>query len=165
MLDYNTNDAVVVFEVSSDLKSAIKNFIKREAGKGDPGGKLAKNLYEVFNSGDKSRIDNFLNKHKTENATYLYAIGGYAHLEFITIISENIVDNYAEAFNETYESDGKVCKVTDDKEFKKIAVAALKEIDEAIDNAELPDNPFMKNVVYNAIFEIAVLKKVFEVCS
>ena len=162
MLDYNVEDVVSVFDASPNVNAAIKGFIKREVTKGDPGGKLAKSLAQVLASKDNDRITGFINKHKDENAGYLFAIGGYAHLEFITIISEQIVDNYAEDFNETYESDGTECKVTNKAEFKKIAGAALKEIDEAIDNAELPENPFMKNVVYNAIFEDAVFTKVTE---
>ena len=160
MLDYATSDVLEVFEASPNMNAALKNFVKREVTKGDPGGPIAKSLKQVLASKDTSRIEGFLNKHKEENGGYLLAIGGYAHLEFITIISEHIVDNYAESFNETFESDGTECKVTDDKEFKKIATQALDEIAEAIDNAELPKNPFMQSVVYNAIFEDAVFEKV-----
>ncbi|MCB0317598.1 MAG: hypothetical protein KDD56_02495 [Bdellovibrionales bacterium] len=161
MLDYVTDDAVKVFTASENLSAAIKNFVKREAVGDELGKKIAKNLSQALASEDSERIDGFIKKHKQDNGAYLFAIAGYAHFEFISIVSEQIVDNYADEFNKSYEIKEGEFNYLNENEFKKIASSALKDIDEAIDNAELPANPFMKNVVYNAIFDSAVLDKVF----
>lgn len=157
MLEYTAQDAYTVLKKSTNINAAIKNFIKREIRKGDPGEKFAKNLRNVLISKNEQTALDFIDGALPQFTNHLVTIACYAFPEFINNLVEEIVEKYADDFNATFEVTEDRLGYKDKAKFESIAKEAIGIIREKIKAEGMGDSPFMRNVIYLSIFEPAVI--------
>ena len=162
MSKLTTADAIEVFSRASNLNSSIKNFLKKEVRKGDELERFTKNFKSAVGSGDEARAQGFLDKYLESHAKWLLALAGYAHIDFVGAVSEKVVTQFAEDFNKTYNLDDGTLKVTDKKNFERIAKESLGIINAELKTYELENSEFMRRAVMNAIFDDRVLEQVIQ---
>ena len=160
MSTYKSTDVLNVFKRSRNINAAVKNFLKKEVKNNPELERFAKNFRSAQTSGDDARALSFIEKYLEVEPRYFLALGGYAHVDFVTKVSEAVVTNHADAFNATYELTETEVEIKNKKEFERIAKAALAQIDGELKTYELADSPFMRSVVTNAIFDDRVLTHV-----
>ena len=157
MLPFTTQDAVTVLKKSENLNAALKNFLKREIKNGDPAGRFVKDLRELGESSNTTRLESYIDRSRAKFELQLIAIGAHAHSQIVENIAGKVTEKYAEAFNETYTLGEDKIEVTDKKNFDQIVKQAFELIDADLKASGSADSPYMKNSVLLAIFDKRVL--------
>ncbi len=160
MLDYTIADAVNCLKKANNLNAAVKHFLKREVRSGDPSEKFAKELREIIERDNSEATKRFFDKHIPRFERQLFAIGGYAHWDFIGALIERIGTKHADQFNATYAVNGESIEISDQAKFDSIAKLAISDVDHELANKGFPDSKFLKNVILSTLFEPAVLRAV-----
>ncbi|MBN8549963.1 MAG: hypothetical protein J0M12_11665 [Deltaproteobacteria bacterium] len=157
MLPFTTQDAVSVLKKSDNLNSALKNFLKREIRNGDPAARFVKDLRELSDSSNTTRLESYIDRNRAKFELQLVAVGAHAHPNLVESIAAKVTEKYADTFNETYKLEEEKIEVTDKKGFDQIVKQALTLIDEDLKAAGFGDSPYIKNSVMLAIFDKRVL--------
>lgn len=160
MKDPTTDEVLEVFKKSRSVEQAAKSFLRREVQKGSPEEQFVRNFKSALTSGSEARARSFIDKYLANNQNYFLALAGYAHLEFITGLSNKVFDKYADEFNATYETLEKEVRVKDKKKFAEIVKSTTEMLDAELKAYALPDSWFMKKTALNAIFEPRVMQQV-----
>lgn len=160
MIDYTIADAVNCLKEAKNLNSAVKHFLKKELRPGDPAEKFAKELRDVIERGDNTQIKKFFERHMPKFERQLFAIGGYAHWDFIGAAIERIGAKFADQFNTTYSSSESGVSINDKNRFNSIAKEALQAVDQELSTNGFEKSSFMKNIMLSSLFEPAVLEHV-----
>ena len=163
MLPYTNKEIVDCFLSAKNPNSAVKTFLKKEVKKGDQAGKFAKTFRSVLTSADtqkESRVGGFVEKYLPDYEMHFISIASYAHPEIVENVANEIIDQFAEEFNETYEMDGDDLKVKDKTNFDRIGKQSLGIIDSKLTEHGFGSNAFLKNVVMVSIFDYKVLEVV-----
>ena len=165
MLEFTNADAAESLQSAGKLNSAVKNFLRNEIQKGDPAGKFAKQLRELAGKSDPENLTKFLEKHGEKYSEVLFVLTRYAFQDQVSQVAEVLVTEYAEKFNETYESSASGITITNEPEFRSLTKEILSEMEKLMKEQELPVNSFMKNVLIMWIFEEGVAEEVVATLS
>ncbi len=157
MLECTVDDIYDVLVKAPNINSAVKNFLKKEAKKGQPSEKFAKSLRDAFGSKNEERAKRFIDDSMTPHMSYIYSITCYAYFEFVSKLAEAIVNKFADDFNSTFEIVDEKVNFKDEKKFKTISEQALKIINENLNEFGFTDSNFMKNVALISVFERPVI--------
>lgn len=157
MLPFTTQDAVQVLKKSGNLNASLKNFLKREVKNGDPAGRFVKDLRELSDSSDTTRLENYIERSRAKFELQLVAIGAHAHAETIEGIAGKVTEKFADTFNETYKLTDSGVEVTDKKNFDQIVKQAFLLIDSDLKERGFGDSTYIKNSVLLTIFDKRVL--------
>ena len=161
MLAFTTADAVSVLKKSNNLNSALKNFLKREIRPGDQAARFVKELRDLIDSPNPTRMESYIESARPKFERQLVAIGSYAHSNTINVILNPIAEKYADEFNQTYTSSEQGIKVTNQKKFDEIVKAALSQIDQGLAQNGFGDSKYLKNCAMLSIFDAGVLGYIF----
>lgn len=152
MLIYTSKDVVEILKKSKNINSAIKSFLKKEVKKGDPAEKFAKSLKVVLLDGNFQRAISFIDANLAKFENHLFVIGQYAFSEFTSSVTDELIEKYADSFNETYKIEGGELEILNRADFSNIVKSSLKLIDDKFREFELPSSPFLKKLLIMAIF-------------
>lgn len=160
MTEINSDQATDVFLAASNLNAALKSFLKREVQKGDPREKFVKSFRKIISSNNKEQIKSFLEQQIARDPSTVLGLAGYAHSDTVTGISQQIIDQYAEKFNECYETSESSATITDQANFDKILKKSAEHYKQSIKETSLPDNHFMSLVFVHSLFEDQLIEQV-----
>lgn len=164
MNEVTVEEVVDAFSKSKNINSALKNLLKREDNLPDSLARLAKNFRATLSGIAMSGASKlFIKNHYKNNEHFFLVASRYAHLEFFDNLLGLIVDEFGEEFNSTYKSNNDSIEITDKKSFDRIVQQVGTKTEAAIQNANLPNSPFMKLTFYNSLFDPLVLKEVVKV--
>ena len=151
------------FKTAKNVNSALKNFLKKEAGSHESVTRFAKDFRTAVSAGRPAAVRAFIDQKHSNHGIHFLLVSRYAHATFIDAFVEKIVSTYGDRFNATYEATEDSITVTDKKTFASIVKEVAATIDTALSEAKLPVTNFMRNSVLICIFEQKVLKEVFDV--
>ena len=162
MLPFTNEDAVAVLMKAPNLNSALKNFLKREIKAGDPAGRFIKDLKSLSSSIQIKPFEDYVAQSRPAFDNHLLVIGKYAQVDQVNNIVGLIVEQYAEDFNSSYQTEelaegAQKIAVTDKPKFEKIVKAAVDIISKEQATAGYPDSNFFKNLVLLSVFDRPVL--------
>jgi hypothetical protein len=159
VFSFSSQDVVETLKKSSNINSAIKNFLKRQAAQGgESSARFAKDLRDVLLAKQDTGALLFIDKNSEKFSPHLLAIGAYAHAELVDKIAGKIVTKYADDFNTTYSSNGEEVKVSNQTKFNSIMKNAASEIGADLEESGFAESQFLRAIVLNAIFEPPVLR-------
>lgn len=156
---YRPEDVANCFLNAKNPNAAIKNFLKREVQKGDPSVKVVKDLKSILTSAEgvrQERLHAFFERHMEKYEKHFMSVAGYAHAEVVNPIADEVIEEFAEAFNETFEEADSGIVVKDRKKFESIAKKAVEKISTELKKSD-SDSVFLQGVVVVSIFEQPVL--------
>lgn len=163
MFTYTYPEIAASLTRAKNLNAAIKKFIKHEGRAGGDTVKFAKEVKATFvdrrAAGGEKLFERYLPKYEN----HLLLLAAYAHADFVQKTVNQIIDQYADAFNSTYERSEQGVNVTNQAEFSRIVKASFEIINAELKAYEFADCPFMKNVVMISIFDMNVIPEVFKV--
>lgn len=156
---FTAEDAVAALEKSPNLNSSLKNFLKREVRRGEPGERFVKDLRAAFEGGE-ARALAFVRGAIDKFERHLVALGSYAHADLVAPLAQQILDQHADTFNDTYRMGTEEIEVTNRSAFDEIVAKVMATIDETLAEHGFAESFYMKNVVLVTIFEPAVLRHI-----
>jgi len=153
------HDIITALQGARNLNAAVKQCLKREVQKGTPAEKFLKQLKTFLVSERWDAAETFIEKKLETFEPYLQLLTQQAYAGAIDIISDKIIEIYAEKFNATYERKESGVEVQDSTLFQKIVREVDSSLDDELKHQDLPPSPYMKQVLYSAVFEEDVLKE------
>ncbi len=162
MLEYDVNQVIEGLALARNPNSALKNFLKQEIKKGDPVAKFIKALKNVLAKKNQEQLAEFVNTYHDKYQPAFFVVTRYIHNQPLGEIVEGIIEQYAEEFNQSYESSDDQITIKDQQTFERIVKSALEEINSGLGQRDLPQSPFMKNLVIDWLFDEAVAREVYK---
>lgn len=162
------NDVFKTLAASANINAAIKGLLKRQQNPDPTGVRFMKDLKAAFSAPRGAAAEALIAKSLPRFAPYLIALGAHAHADIVERVSGPIIEEYADAFNATYQatpggvpSSTSSVSVSDEKNFSRIMKAAITRIEAelvGVDNSsEATPSAFMRAVLISAIFEPGVI--------
>lgn len=158
MLECTADDIYEALDKAPNVNAAIKNFLKREGKKGDPSERFAKGLRQVFSTNNEVLRKKFINDTMPQHLNYFYSVACYAYFEFVSKLAENIVNQYADDFNNTFEIVENKLNFKDRAKFDAISAQALDMMDAELKELNFSGSQFMRNVALISVFEQPVIE-------
>ncbi len=163
MFPYKQEEVHECFCNARNLNAAIKHVIRSDASRDPSIAKFAKAFRAAIKSPKLTQLAPFLEKALPDYEQHLYLLLRHAYAEQIDPILDQLMEKYAETFNQTYDHDGSgSIAVTDEKTFEAIGREALTLIASEVEAADIPSSGFMKNAVAFSLFDQAVLLELDE---
>ena len=162
MFSFTTEDVVGSLKRAGNINSALKNFLKREVRRGDPAERFVKDLREAMLGKDEARAFQYIDKKRPGFDSHLIAIGSYAHSEMVMTLANQIVEQYADRFNATYEIQSDDIAVKNKKEFDAIMQEVSGIVSKNLKDKGFGESVFMQSVVFSTVFDRPVLKYLVE---
>lgn len=163
MLKSTVQEVKDAFAAAKNLNAALKNLLKKESSGTPQIAVFAKEFRAAAGSGKSGPRDLFIEKNYPERELYFMGAIRYAFPELIESTVGSIITKYADDFNETYERNDDVVKVTNAAGFKKIVKEVHEIVKKDLTAAEVPNNTFMQNALLATVFEVDVLAEVMKV--
>lgn len=160
MFEANVDDVVGAFLAAKNTNAAIKNFLKKEKPSASSIARLAKDFRNAASAGKPEALRSFIEDNLTDNEEIFLALARYAHIEFVSTTVEEIINKYADQFNNTYEKTESGVKITDKKTFTSIAKEVQSLVEDNLKKLGLPVNEFMKQSIIGYVFEDGVKEEV-----
>lgn len=160
MFEYTAAEAANSLIKAKNLNAAIKKLIKLEGEKDERTLRFVKSFKAIAKMPKEERLADFITKALPNYKEHLYIITRNAFFDETEVVLEQLIDTYAEKFNETYDHDGSgVITVKDQENFKKIAKDAINQMSKLIESSSLPNNNFLKATITYTLFDRAVLEE------
>jgi hypothetical protein len=161
MLEYSNQDIVELLDACPNLNAAVKGFLKNDTGGDQQAAKFAKAFRKATNSA--RGIGDFVEKYHQDYAPHFLAIARHGHTEVINAIAEQVITQYADQFNETYEKNGDSITVKDQEAFVSITRDVCTLLTDVIAEAELPDNLFFRTIIIDWLYDPEVVPEVLPI--
>ena len=163
MLTYSTQDVATTFEASPNLNAALKSFLKKEGTKAPGVERFSKEFRKQATSMRAGAVELFVQQNTPKYDSYFLALSRYALPDVFNTVIESTFEEYAEPFNQTYETTAEQITVTNQKEFSEIAHKVYESLSPKLKNcSELDQNEFIKKALLLCIFEPNVLVEVLK---
>lgn len=157
MLTTTADEIEEGLKAAKNLNSALKNFLKREVGTNEAAARFAKDFRTAASGLSTKMLRPFIDRHHKTHEIFFLAVARHAHADCIGAISDAVVSEYSEPFNETYEKNGQKVTIKDQKNFSRIIQEVSVKIDAGLKAAGLSTTNFMRSAVLLSIFDEDVL--------
>lgn len=159
MYKYQPQEIVDCFAKAKNINAAVKAFLKRDAKRGEPSERFAKEAKKVLVERPKEAL-NFVTSQLAQSEPFFYALAGHAHMTLVGSIAQEIVEKYADEFNDTYEIKNEQLKVTNKARFDAITKDVISKIETGLSSNGFENSSFMKNVLLLSIFNQEVIVEI-----
>ncbi|NBW40408.1 hypothetical protein EBR25_05295 [bacterium] len=161
MFSYSVEDAVECFQNAKNINAAIKKIIKSDAAKDPSTLRFVKAFKSAIKYQKQEALTAFLESAFGEYDQHLFLVLRNSYSSLFEPVIDEIISEYADRFNETYEIDysTNTISITVENEFKDLGQKAIEQLVAKISNADLPVNGFMKEATLYALFEPLVLEE------
>lgn len=160
MLEYGAEDVIALLKASGNLNAAVKNFIKNELDADPKAHKFARAFKKAALSAREDALDEFVRKYYEEYEHLFYAMARYAHSGALGEIIELAIEEYAEDFNSSYDSDEESIEIKDQDAFGRISRAVCELLVTQVSERNIPDSPFLRNVFVGWLYDSPVIPEV-----
>ena len=110
---------------------------------------------------DQEQLSEFVHNYHEKYQPAFLVLSRYVHNQALSEIASDIIEQYAEEFNESYTPGEDTIEITDSATFERIVNAALADMKSGLSERDLPSSPFMQNLLIDWIFDEAVAKEVY----
>jgi hypothetical protein len=165
MLTYTNAEIVETLRAAKNINAAVKKFLKAEGDANPRAARFAKSLRDAFASRSPVFGEKFIETYRADYEIEILALTKYAFADQIVAISSQVIEKYADVFNETYAVDGDKFSFTDEKKFKEIVLEVLAIVDGSLKALSIPQSAFTKNTLIYSIFDPIVAKEVVKIAK
>jgi hypothetical protein len=156
MLKYTSEQVIEAFKAARNVNAAAKKYIKNEGDSDPKGMRVIKKLREAFESKNPLVAENFIKMHLKDYEMQILTVIKYAYAEYVTALSQQIVERYSDDFNKTFEMKDDEVVVNDTTTFNRIVSEVFAIIENTLKEVSVPNSPVMKNIIIYTIFDPAV---------
>lgn len=161
MTTITASEIIEVLSVAKNLNAALKNLMKREGGANPAVAVFAKEFRSKVGGGRLVGAEGFIDKCIQKGREgFFFGVARYAFSDVIDAAVEQIIEQYADDFNATYERSEQGISVADTARFQEIVSAVCELSTAALRTAEVPVNSYSKGVMLVTVFEPDVLEEV-----
>jgi len=161
-VETNIEEVTGAFLAAKNTNAALKNFLKKEKPSDDSVVRFVKSFRNEVSGGSADKLRSFIEEHLDDHTDEFLMLARYAHPEFVATTAHQIINEYADEFNKTYEKDGATITIKDKKKFESIVSKVSAIVDDELRKAGLPLTNFMRHAVLLYVFEAEIHTHVLE---
>jgi hypothetical protein len=156
-----TVEIVEVLKSAKNLNAALKNLMKREGDNNPDVVAFAKDMRARISGAKWNGIEDFIQRSMERNRQgYFLGLARYAFADVIDPLVEEIIEQFADDFNATYERSEEGVTVVSPDRFREIVSQVSSMADNALKQADIPVNAYSRATMFATVFESDVLEEV-----